>query len=122
MTEPDTTTPDAPDPLTVQCPDCMAPAGEACRTSMEGVTGNDTHADRFQAAEFQAHAHLAGTCDLCGVPVLPPLGCPAHGFSSVTPTPGPLCPECRDGKTGNCAGTALDPVTDEFVPCATVTT
>jgi len=31
----------------------------------------------------------------------------------------PLCPECRDGKTSNCVGQALDPVTDEFVECST---
>lgn len=36
------------------------------------------------------------------------------GGSSV-----PLCPECRDGKTGNCIGVALDPTTDEFVECGT---
>lgn len=28
-----------------------------------------------------------------------------------------LCPECRQGKCLNCVGQALDPVTDEFVPC-----
>lgn len=28
-----------------------------------------------------------------------------------------LCPECRQRKTVNCVGQALDPVTDEFVPC-----
>lgn len=28
-----------------------------------------------------------------------------------------LCPECVNGKVINCVGQALDPVTDEFVPC-----
>jgi len=28
------------------------------------------------------------------------------------------CPECRQGKHGNCAGWALDPDTDDFVTCA----
>lgn len=32
-----------------------------------------------------------------------------------------FCPECRDGKTGNCVGKALDPDTDEFVQCSTPT-
>lgn len=27
------------------------------------------------------------------------------------------CPECAQGKPFNCAGVALDPETDEFVPC-----
>lgn len=30
----------------------------------------------------------------------------------------PLCPECAQGKVLNCAQQALDPVTDELVPCA----
>jgi len=34
----------------------------------------------------------------------------------------PLCPECRDGKTTNCVGAALDPETDDFVTCNTQTT
>lgn len=32
-----------------------------------------------------------------------------------------LCPECAQGRTVNCAGQALDPVTDELVACATTT-
>jgi hypothetical protein len=28
-----------------------------------------------------------------------------------------ICPECRDGKHPNCAGIALDQVTDDIVPC-----
>lgn len=28
-----------------------------------------------------------------------------------------VCPECRDGKHGNCIGYALDPVRDEVVAC-----
>lgn len=27
------------------------------------------------------------------------------------------CPECRQGKHGNCTNEALDPETDEIVPC-----
>lgn len=110
MTDPST----EPDPLTVGCPDCAAPAGTDCR--MSDTTDETVHADRFNAA---ALANKSGTCELCGLPVLPPLGCPAHGFAAVIPT-GPLCPECSNGKPVNCAGLALDPVTDEFVPCSTV--
>lgn len=29
----------------------------------------------------------------------------------------PICPECAAGKHGNCADQALDPITDDFVPC-----
>ncbi|WQY99757.1 hypothetical protein [Microbacterium phage MO526] len=32
------------------------------------------------------------------------------------PEPPPICPECRDGKHGNC-GDALHDFTDEIVPC-----
>lgn len=37
-------------------------------------------------------------------------------------TAAPLCPECAAGKPTNCAREALDPATDEFVPCATQVT
>jgi hypothetical protein len=71
--------------LTVACPDCMAPAGTDCRTSLETVTDQTIHADRISAAEYAVNPPAtAGTCDLCGLPVGPPLGCPAHGFTSVT--------------------------------------
>ncbi len=33
-----------------------------------------------------------------------------------------MCPECAQGKTPNCTGQALDPDTDRFVTCETVTT
>ena len=29
----------------------------------------------------------------------------------------PTCPECVQGKHGNCVGVALDEATDEFGPC-----
>lgn len=29
-----------------------------------------------------------------------------------------LCPECAQGKIGNCVGQTIHPVTDELVPCA----
>ncbi|QED11582.1 hypothetical protein PP914_gp092 [Arthrobacter phage Qui] len=29
----------------------------------------------------------------------------------------PTCPECRDGKHGNCVGQALHPATDDIVDC-----
>jgi hypothetical protein len=29
----------------------------------------------------------------------------------------PVCPECRDGKHGNCVGSALHPITDDIVDC-----
>lgn len=29
-----------------------------------------------------------------------------------------ICPECRDGKHGNCTGWALDEQADEFGACA----
>lgn len=28
------------------------------------------------------------------------------------------CPECLSGKHQNCCQTALDPISDEFVPCS----
>lgn len=37
----------------------------------------------------------------------------------ATTYPRPLyCPECANGKCVNCVGQALDPVTDDLVPCA----
>jgi hypothetical protein len=41
------------------------------------------------------------------------LGCPIH--DDTTPPP-PVCPECRDGKHGNCIGYALGP-DDVVVAC-----
>ncbi|UQS95212.1 hypothetical protein Pam4_69 [Pseudanabaena phage Pam4] len=46
------------DPLTVPCPDCLAPTGTACA----GRYG--THAQRARAATLQAAER--GTCALCG--------------------------------------------------------
>lgn len=54
-------TPTGPDPLTVTCGDCMAPAGVACRVMSEHYT---VHASRTRSAELRAVTH--GTCDLCG--------------------------------------------------------
>lgn len=39
----------------------------------------------------------------------------AERASSVTAPP--ACPECRNGKHGNCTGQALDEATDELVAC-----
>ncbi|QHB37043.1 hypothetical protein QDA00_gp60 [Microbacterium phage Matzah] len=33
------------------------------------------------------------------------------------PEPRPICPECRDGKHGNCTGEALHEITDVIVEC-----
>jgi hypothetical protein len=33
------------------------------------------------------------------------------------PEPRPICPECRDGKHGNCTGEALHEATDVIVEC-----
>jgi hypothetical protein len=33
------------------------------------------------------------------------------------PEPRPICPECRDGKHGNCTGEALHDATDVIVEC-----
>lgn len=113
------TTTDAPDPLTAGCPDCAAPAGQPCR--MSDTTDQEVHADRYTAAAATEAGAATGVCGLCGLPAAPPLGCTAHGYADVQPPTGPLCPECRTGKPGNCTGLTLDPVTDDFVPCATTT-
>lgn len=58
------------DPLTVQCLDCLAPAGTPCRFS-EPLPGDspapdapEAHAARYDAARWAAADH--GVCALCG--------------------------------------------------------
>lgn len=80
-----------PDPLTVQCPSCLAPAGEACRSNME-----TTHADRVTSAQLYAVEH--GTCDLCTQPMV--RGLPTVGAEVTAWHPDPahaaLCPPMAD--------------------------
>lgn len=42
---------------------------------------------------------------------------PTDPTKEAAPMARPICPECRDGKHRNCAGTALDETTDEIVDC-----
>lgn len=55
------------DPLTVACPDCGAPRGEACRLS-EGWPDGSTHATRRDSARLHTVEH--GTCLLCHHPAV----------------------------------------------------
>lgn len=49
-----------PDPLSVRCLDCLAPAGTPCRTN----TDAEVHATRTRTAQLRALEQ--GTCSLCG--------------------------------------------------------
>jgi hypothetical protein len=40
---------------------------------------------------------------------------PEGGY--IVSPPAAVCPECRDGKHGNCIGYALDQATDTVVAC-----
>lgn len=46
------------------------------------------------------------------------LACNAHHIAEeVLMAAASVCPECRDGKHGNCVGYALNPATDVVVDC-----
>ena len=54
-------------------------------------------------------------CDACeGAGLMPGTPCPHTGTSWCENAD---CPECRQGKHGNCTGWALDPDTDEIREC-----
>lgn len=55
-------TPPEVDPLTVDCPDCLAKTGHACYISE--VYDGGSHATRHQVAVYAALER--GTCGLCG--------------------------------------------------------
>lgn len=69
-------------------------------------TGHDFTVD---PANLQVHGEDADDYSMCL--------CGRAIGDCTPPEPPILCPECRQGKYLNCVGRALDPDTDEFVPC-----
>ncbi len=58
-------------------------------------------------------------CAYCkGSGIVPVSKDPDEIGDCVCTDPRPTCPECRDGKHGNCIHEALTDETDEFVDCA----
>lgn len=54
-------------PFIVQCPDCLAPAGQRCRIGNRRIPNDDgsaVHRNRVDSARLRTAVH--GTCLLCG--------------------------------------------------------
>lgn len=85
-------TDETPDPLTVACPDCLAPPGTGCYFgSSSDWPAGQVHAERTRVVTLRTTER--GTCALCGQPMIrTPDGDAWHPVGALT-TPCPVLPD-----------------------------